>query len=247
MADKGTGAETHEDIAVEQKTAEKTVQSEFVLQVQKLCQGLTMASLLKLTALTGLGLLGRVALQGIPSVEPIVPMAIVVSFFLGYKYGLPSGMASFYLSNFLVWGGHGPWTVFQVLGTGAAALAGGFFGRLSKSRYSLIAAAVLGTLFYELIVDLSFLAFGFFSPFLLFILPLPFTITHIASSLGFSLVLYAFKDKISEITNEILEIRLHSLRRVVSGSRDIHGEQPERLVRGLSVRRWKLRRGGKPG
>ncbi|MFH1294629.1 MAG: hypothetical protein ABIH90_01655, partial [Candidatus Aenigmatarchaeota archaeon] len=100
------------------ETREKTIQTEMLLQFQRLKQGVALSSILKLAALTSLGVMGRVALQWIPSVEPIVPLAIVVSFFLGYKYGVSSGMGAFYASNFLVWGGQGPWTIFQVVGTG---------------------------------------------------------------------------------------------------------------------------------
>lgn len=220
---------------------EKTIQSELTLQFQKLRQGLTMSSAIKLAVLTGTGLLGRVALQAVPSVEPIVPLAIVTSFFLGYRYGMPAGMGSFYLSNFLVWGGQGPWTIFQVIGTGAAALTGGLFGKISKSKYSLLGAALVGTLLYEFIVDLSFAFFGFLSPFLLFIAPLPFTLIHIASSLGFCSLLYAFKDKISDIVHDVCEIRIHSLRRVVSRSGDIRGKQLERVHHVLTFRRWRPR------
>lgn len=225
------------------ETKEKTIQSEILLQFQRLKQGVTLSSMLKLATLTSLGVMGRVALQWIPSVEPIVPLAIVVSFFLGYKYGVPTGMGAFYMSNFLVWGGQGPWTIFQVIGTGVAGLTGGMFGRLSKSKYSLLAAAFIGTLFYELIVDMSFLIFGLFSPLLLFIMPLPFTVTHITSSVGFSMILYGFKDKISDILHEIYELRIHSIRHIASAGSNLHGRKLGRIVRTITVRRWRPGKG----
>lgn len=217
---------------------QESIQKELTVQVQRL--GLSSSSLMKLAALTGVGLLGRVALQWVPSVEPLVPLSIAVSFFLGYKYGLPSGMASFYASNFLVWGGQGPWTLFQVLGTGAAALIGSGFGKISKSKYSLAAAAAIGTLAYDLIADLSFAFFGFFSPFLLFVLPLPFTAVHIASSVGFAMVIYGFKDKIGGLMDE-LEVCLRGIGRHTHRSGVDGGKPVDRTVRVFA--RWRLRKG----
>lgn len=218
------------------------IQHELTLQFQKLKQRLTLSSMLKLITLTSLGIIGRVALQWLPSVEPIVAISIGTSFFLGYRYGLPSGMSAFYLSNFLVWGGQGPWTIFQVIGTGAASLTGYLFGRASKSKYSLLFATVLGTLAYELIVDMSFMTFGILSPVILFLVPLPFTITHIISSTGFSMVIYGFKDKISDILHETFELRLHSIRRLASGDGNASGKQLDRFVHVLSIRRWNRKR-----
>ena len=188
-------AETKQKVGKEQKS--------LVITLQKLGQKNVLAIVLKLSLLTGIGIFGRFVFQWLPSVEPIVPLAIAIGFFLGYKYALPSGMGAFYLSNYLVWGWQGPWTIFQVAGTGAAAMIGDGFGRISRSKYSFFASVILGTIAYEMIVNLTWILFlGFFSFELAYLSALPFTLIHIGSSLGFALVIYGFKDKLSELNKE---------------------------------------------
>ncbi len=178
-------------------------QSTLTITFQKLRQKNLLAIALKLSLLTGVGIFGRFAFQWLPSVEPIVPLAIAIGFFLGYKYALPSGMGAFYLSNFFVWGLQGPWTIFQVAGTGLAALTGSALGRVSKSKYSFFTAAIAGTILYEIAVNFTWVfLFGFFSFELAFLAALPFSLVHIGSSVGFSFVIYGFKDKLSELNKE---------------------------------------------
>jgi hypothetical protein len=183
---------------MEQETGQdiRNGQSSLTIILQKLRQKNLLSVALKLSLLTGIGVFGRFAFQWLPSVEPIVPLAIAMGFFLGYKYALPSGMGAFYLSNFFVWGWQGPWTIFQVAGTGLAALTGSVFGRVSKSKYSFFTSVIIGTVLYEIMVDLTWLWMaGIFSFELMFLAALPFSLIHMGSSFGFSLVIYGFKDK----------------------------------------------------
>lgn len=206
-----------------EKSGQKDEQKTLLISFQALKQKNLTDIALKLSILTSIGILGRSAFQWLPSVEPIVPLAIAIGFFFGYKYALPAGMGAFYLSNFFVWGWQGPWTLFQVAGTGAAALAGHALGRLSQSKYSFFSAAVIGTVFYEILADLSWLwLFGFFgitSLQLAFVGSLPFSAIHIASSFGFAMVIYAFKDKILELNREdiLYELKVFAGRRFGSG------------------------------
>jgi hypothetical protein len=205
----------------EQKLREKDDQSTLTITLQKLRQKNLLAVVLKLSLLTGIGIGGRFAFQWLPSVEPIVPLAIAVGFFLGYRYALPSGMGAFYISNFFVWGLQGPWTIFQIAGTGLAALTGDFFRRISKSRYSFFTSVILGTVLYEIAVNFTWVfLFGFFSLELAFLAALPFTLIHIGSSFGFSLFIYGFKDKLSELNKEdiLYELKVLAGRRFGGGN-----------------------------
>lgn len=149
-------------------------------------------------ALTASGVAGRVALQHIPSLEPLIAVAAATGFYFGAKKGVLAGASGYYLSNFLVFGGQGPWTIFQVVGAGAAGLAGGTFGKLFEGRKAFFTSAFIGVLAYEIIVNIGSLSFAAFTGIGVsyLISALPFSLTHIASTIGFGLVLYGAKEKI---------------------------------------------------
>ena len=138
---------------------------------------------------------GRVALQAIPSVEPIIPLAILTGLLFGAKEGATLGAGAYVVSNFLVWGLQGPWTLFQAIGAGGAGLLGGVFGKIKKiNSKNFILLSVVGTLFFELIMNFSGgilgigLLAGIFSLPLYFLLSLPFSLTHIATNAVFAKV-----------------------------------------------------------
>lgn len=154
-------------------------------------------------ALTASGIAGRVALQHIPSVEPLVAVAAATGFYFGTRKGVFAGATGFYLSNFLVFGGQGPWTVFQVLGAGAAGLSGGMIGKFFNGRTAFFTSAIVGVIVYEILVNLGSLTFAAFTGIGVSYLvsALPFTLTHIASTIGFGLILYGAKEKIGLYRN----------------------------------------------
>lgn len=159
----------------------------------------TRFSTVKVTAaLTASGIGGRVALQHIPSVEPLIAIAAATGFYFGTRQGVIAGASGFYISNFLVYGGQGPWTVFQVLGAAVAGVSGGLIGRVSEGKYALLSSAVVGVLAYEVFVNLGSLSFASFTGIgIAYLLgAVPFAFTHIASTIGFGLMLYGFKEKI---------------------------------------------------
>lgn len=149
-------------------------------------------------ALTGAGVAGRVALQHVPSVEPIIAVAAATGFYFGTRKGIMAGASGFYLSNFLVYGGQGPWTVFQVLGAAVAGVSGGIIGKVSEGRYAFLSSLFVGVLSYELFVNLGSLTFASFTGIGTAYLAsaAPFILTHVASTIGFGLILYGSKEKI---------------------------------------------------
>ncbi|MCD6367758.1 MAG: hypothetical protein J7L45_01595 [Candidatus Aenigmarchaeota archaeon] len=158
-----------------------------------------------LSLLTALGVLGRVMFQWMPSVEPIVPLAVAVSFFGGKKEGAFLGVSGFFISNFFVWGFQGPWTLFQCIGAGGAGFIGGLMSKVSNKRSMFFTSLVLGTIFYEVVVNLG--SFVYFPWALIATVPylmssLPFGVVHIVSSIGFGSMFYAFRDKLRCIWKE---------------------------------------------
>jgi len=230
-------------MGLKQKTGTKTksAQKNIVVCAQKTRYSLARLALLT-TSLTAAGVAGRVALQFIPSVEPLTPLAVLIGFFIGPAAGFFSGASGFFASNFFVWGGQGPWTLFQCIGAGVAGVIGGLFGKffrfdekifgkkiLKKELLAIFAATAIGLIFYEIIVTLGTGVFmTLFNPALLMlyaVTSIPFSLIHLASSLGFATAFYEFKDQIKKmkggkvIEREILGVRVSGSGDGFSGSR----------------------------
>jgi len=168
------------------RTRQKSKQEILQVQVQK--QEKMQGQLPLMAGFVLAAALGRAALQNVPSVEPITAIAILAGMLFGKKRGVAVGASSFYLSNFLVWGGQGPWTLFQVFGAGAAGFLGGFLKK--RSTVPLLAVTVLATLIFETSVNIWWslqfgLLFGILSLPLAFATSMPFFLTHMLSNIGF--------------------------------------------------------------
>lgn len=157
-----------------------------------------MKSLTIFLGLLGAAVAGRVAFQWVPSVEPIIPFAVLAGLLFGMREGFALGGSAYIISNFFVWGLQGPWTIFQAIGAAGAGLLGGFFGKVKKPKArDLIVLSVAGTVFFEIMMNISgpimgigFLgALGLLSIPLYFITSLPFSITHIVSNIFFAAAL----------------------------------------------------------
>lgn len=161
----------------------------------KVKEKLTTKALATTAALTASGILGRVALQHVPSVETVLPVAIAVGFYAGKKQGLASGVMGFYATNFLIWGGQGPWTFFQAAGAGLAALSAAYMSRISSGRKMYFASLLTGAAIFEASINFGSM---FFSGTALFSMPAyllsaaPFALTHIVSTVAFGVTIYGF-------------------------------------------------------
>lgn len=227
---------------MEQEVKQKSEQKTLILSAQRTKYSLK-RKLLLITALTTLGILGRAAFQFIPSVEPLTPLSILTGFLFGPISGFVSGVIGFYLSNFLVWGFQGPWTVFQCLGAGLAGFIGGLIGKLGKkSRTKFLISTFIGIIIYEIIVTVGMGAIFAF-PFLLFyiITSIPFSFVHLTSSLGFSLSFYEFKEHIKKLRGGLIEKEILGFRAVDSGT----GKPGNKLVLYLYFRKVSRKDKGK--
>ena len=140
------------------------------------------------TILCSAGILGRIALQGIPSVEPLIAVSVIAGYFFGWKYGAYAGALGFFASNFFVWGFQGPWTVAQVIGAGAAGMSSSAIGRVTKSKYGAYLSLGLGVLLFETAVNLGTAWFWIFGP-LALVTAMPFGIVHAISTLSFGAII----------------------------------------------------------
>lgn len=164
--------------------------------IEKIKLGDEHKALTKFLLMLAAAVIGRVALQYVPSVEPIIPIAILASLILGMKEGFLLGSSAYVISNFFVWGMQGPWTIFQALGAGLAGTLGGTFGKLKMpSAKTFIVLSVIGTAIYEIVINLSGSLLGIGAPIgvlavpLYFLTSLPFSVTHIISNIIFATAL----------------------------------------------------------
>jgi len=153
-------------------------------------------------ALTASGILGRVALQHYPSIETVLPLAIAVGFYGGKRQGLASGMTGFYATNFLVYGGQGPWTFYQMAGAGLAALTASYLSKISSGRKMYFASLFTGTVAFELVVNgvsLILSGTGLLSAPAYLLAAVPFALTHLVSTLGFGVTIYGFNRTLGKV------------------------------------------------
>ncbi|MCK4883233.1 MAG: ECF transporter S component, partial [Candidatus Diapherotrites archaeon] len=135
-------------------------------------------------ALLAIAVGGRAAFQGIPSVEPIIPITVFAGYLLGPMGAAALGFNAYMASNFVVWGGQGWWTVFQAVGGAVAGLIAGIYYKFKKPTFLNSAMlVVVGTLVFELSVNAPWTIMAGLPSLLLAI---PFTFTHFASNVVFS-------------------------------------------------------------
>jgi len=157
---------------------------------------------------------GRVLLQYVPSVEPIIPLAILAGMLFGMREGFALGGSAYIISNFFIWGLQGPWTIFQALGGAMAGAMGGALGKIKSPKpRDLIFMSIAGTVLFEVIMNLSgpIMGIGLFigalSIPLYFLSSAPFSIIHIATNAGFAALLKPLL-KLKEGDNEFKVVSL---------------------------------------
>jgi energy-coupling factor transport system substrate-specific component len=145
------------------------------------------------------GAILRGPMQAIPSAEPITFFAILSGWLFGKKKGFITGATAGYLSNFIMLGGQGPWTVFQMFAWGIAGFLGGVLKNIKpkgnylffwlKSILPILGIVAVSTLLFDLILNVSWAFFMPFSILTLIISGLPFLLIHLVSNVGFALFL----------------------------------------------------------
>ncbi|MDY6766422.1 MAG: hypothetical protein SVW77_03565 [Candidatus Nanohaloarchaea archaeon] len=164
--------------------------------------------------LTALGVGGRAAFQHVPSVEPLIAVAVVAGFYGNWRHGAAAGAAGYTASNFLVWGGQGPWTVFQVIGGGLAGLLAGILGAWTDDRRVYLAALVLGVLGFETVINLGTLVF---MPAAVLAAAAPYAAIHLVSTAGFGVIVHGLDGYLTTLYR--IEHGSHRCRDSHSGSR----------------------------
>lgn len=212
----------------EAKTKQTAAQKVAVHALQKQLQNIKLKEWLMLSSFAVGAALLRVPMQAVPSAEPLSFFAILSGWLFGKKKGFIAGAAALYISNFFVIGGHGPWTLFQALGFGVIGWLGGFlrgtkapksFIGYASAAFPVLIIALLGTIIFEIIMNISSSFFFGFNIFLSFFSAIPFMITHIVSNLTFALFIplaYSLSNKIGGFNEK--EVALKLIRRLRSAN-----------------------------
>lgn len=188
--------EQGENAGSEQKSRQKLA----LFALQKQVQLLKLKEVLLIISFVSAGVLGRILMQPLPSVEPITFFAMLTGWLFGGKKGFVAGASAAYLSNFFMFGGQGIWTLFQMLGLGTAGFLAGFLRKGAKISECLVITAI-ATLLFEVVMNLNSLIFLPGNIFTIFFLALPFTFVHLISNLAFSALLPKLKRYVYEKGN----------------------------------------------
>lgn len=101
-------------------------------------------------ALGTLAGLARVPFAALPSVQPASALVILAGAAFGWRVGLLTGVLVPLVSNALL--GHGPWTLFQMLGWGAMGAGAVVLGRRPR-RIPLVAYSAVAGLAFGVLMD----------------------------------------------------------------------------------------------
>lgn len=166
--------------------------------LQKQKQLLELKEWLFVGGFIGVASLLRVPMQALPNVEPLTFFALLAGWLFGWKKGALVGASSLYISNFLVLGGQGPWTIFQVAGYGLVGFLGGFL-RKKSGMLSTMGIALIATVMLQIIFNIGWSIFIGFNLIAAMFTALPFTIVHIVSNTIFAAAL----PKANKLANKI--------------------------------------------
>ncbi|PIU21670.1 MAG: hypothetical protein COT15_01030 [Candidatus Diapherotrites archaeon CG08_land_8_20_14_0_20_34_12] len=134
----------------------------------------------KILQVLAIAVIARLALKTIdfiPSVEPIIPLAVIAGLTISAEAGFTVGAAGFILSNLVLDAGFGYWTILQALGAGLAGALPAFIKTKKKNSDAVVGFAIVGTVIYEFFVNMP--------DGMIFVMP--FSAIHVVSSivLGF--------------------------------------------------------------
>lgn len=201
------------------ETEQSASQKAALIALQKQQQVLKLKEYLLLTGFALGGAFLRVPMQAIPSAEPITFFAILSGWLFGKNKGFLVGASALMLSNFMVFGGQGIWTPFQLVAFGIIGYLGGML-REKASILEVVGVAVIGTIVFEVIMNLASIIvfpFGFIT---ILISGIPFLLIHLVSNTAFALILPKTKEWIykkggfneRELCNTLIS-RIHDTRR----------------------------------
>jgi energy-coupling factor transport system substrate-specific component len=144
-----------------------------------------------LALLATLAVIGRVAFNFLPNVQPVTSIIIVCGIFLGPVSGIVLALLITFLSNMIM--GTGIWTIWQIISWGIIGLTSGVLGKVVKKRiptFVVVLLAIVSGYFYGLIISLTNYQITGQSFYTYYIAGLPFDTYHAIGNAVFMVLLY---------------------------------------------------------
>ena len=183
---------------IKEKVVQSSEQKMALHALQKQKQILELKEWLFIFGSIGVASLLRVPMQAFPNVEPLTFFALLAGWIFGWKKGALVGASSLYISNFLVFGGQGPWSIFQVIGYGLVGFLGGFL-RKKSGIFSTMGLALIATIMLQMIFNIGWAIFIGFNFIAAMFTAIPFALIHIISNTIFA----AGLPKANKLVNKI--------------------------------------------
>jgi energy-coupling factor transport system substrate-specific component len=193
--------ETEEQKEKEVDVVETTAKASQRLALRSLLQQLQIIKLkewLVMAGFVGGASALRVGMQFWPNVEPLTFFALLSGWLFGKRKGALVGISSLYFSNFLVFGGQGPWTIYQAIAYGIAGFLGGFL-RKKASVFETVGFMLVATVILQTIFNIGFALSVGGNILLAFVTGIPFLIPHVISNSVFGLFLPLGKKLVDKV------------------------------------------------
>lgn len=148
-----------------------------------------------ISLLAAVCVVGRVAFQFLPNVQPVTAIIIISGFMLGIIPAVCIAIITTYVTNLFL--GMGLWTVWQMAGWSFIALIAGLLGKWKKRNSLLLLTcfSFMSAYIYGLIVNLGTFTFaGDFLPY--YLAGIPFDTLHGVANIIFMIILYPVLSKI---------------------------------------------------
>lgn len=161
-----------------------------IAAVQKQLQGINLKEWLWTLGFVGGGAALRALMQPFPNVEPLTFLAILSGWMFGWKKGMVFGLSSLYLSNFVMFGGQGPWTFYQMAAFAAAGLSGALL-RKRATFLETMGLCLIVAIGIQVVLNAGWALSMGFSLIPAFAASIPFAMAHIVSNTVFGAFLPA--------------------------------------------------------
>lgn len=147
-----------------------------------------------LSLLIALSVVGRLAFQFVPNIQPMTAIIIITSILIGPINGIIVAVLGCFVSNLLL--GMGMWTIWQMLAWGAVALISGVLGKYITSKRIFVFApvAVFSGYLFGFVVSLN-MFFLTENGLAYYLAGLPFDTAHAIGNGIFFIVLYPVMHK----------------------------------------------------
>lgn len=148
-----------------------------------------------ISLLAAVCVIGRIAFQFLPNIQPVTTIIIIAGVMLGILPAIFIAIITTYITNLFL--GMGIWTIWQMAGWSLIAVIAGMIGKNKKFHHTLLLAlfGFFSAYLYGLILSLgSFTVAGKFLPY--YLASIPFDTLHGIGNIIFMILLYPVLSRI---------------------------------------------------